>query len=544
MIGDGSRNVRLATADTKRRVNMPTPERVEVAIVGAGLGGLMTALRLAREGKQVAVFDGHYVAGGCATMFSRGPSKARYAFDVGLHYVGDCGEDGLVTELLDDVDLTIDWNPLDPDGFDTIVLPDMRFQIPVGRDRYRDRLVEAFPSERKGIDRYIRLLEEVETMAALTKNTPSGAKLAWTALTQARLVARQQHTTIGDFLDTCVRDPNLRAIILGQNGDYGVRPSRASALLHCGLANHYFKGAYYPKGGGQILADEAAAAIEALGGSIHLRRRVTKITSQDGAVSGIDVEEKDGSISHVQAKTVVSNADLIRTLNELMDNDDVTGRWSGRSQKMEMGAALYILCLGIQGNLSEDGFKRTNYWRFASNDFEELYDRIDAGDLTPHCAYLTSASLKDPGTGGHAPDGVTSLEIMTVSPGDFGVWGTTEEAALRGGYRQSLQYKAAKEQVEEGLIDHMEALFPGTRDRIVFRESATPVTQTRYTRASAGSGYGLACTPAQFMKGRPGYRGPLKGLYFAGANTRAGHGIVGAMLSARHCARRVIRDGA
>ena len=78
----------------------------------------------------------------------------------------------------------------------------------------------------------------------------------------------------------------------------------------------------------------------------------------------------------------------------------------------------------------------------------------------------------------------------------------------------------------------MEAMFPGTRERIVFRESATPVTHTRYTRASAGSGYGLACTPAQFMKGRPGYRGPLTGLYFAGANTRAGHGIVGAMLSA------------
>ena len=542
MIQDGDRTVRLATADSKKRVTCPTPDHVDVAIIGAGLGGLMSALRLARAGKSVAVFDGHYVAGGCATMFSRGPRKARYAFDVGLHYVGDCGENGLVPELLNDVDLNIEWHPLDPDGFDTIVLPDMQFKIPVGRDRYRERLVDAFPSERKGIDRYVRLLEEVETMGKLTQSSPSGATLAWTALTKARLVARHQHTTIGDFLDTCTNDPNLRAIILGQNGDYGVRPSRASALLHCGLANHYFKGAYYPKGGGQIIADQAADAIEALGGSIHLRRRVTKITSEAGAVTGINVEEKDGSISHVSAKTVISNADIIRTLDELLAPEDVTGRWEGRTADMEMGAALYILCLGVSGDLSEDGFKRTNYWRFASNDFEAMYDGIDQGDITPHCAYMTSASLKDPGTGGHAPEGVTSLEIMTVSPGDFGVWGTTEEAALRGGYRQSLDYKAAKEQVEEGLIDHMEAMFPGTRERIVFRESATPVTHTRYTRASAGSGYGLACTPAQFMKGRPGYRGPLAGLYFAGANTRAGHGIVGAMLSARQCVRRVLND--
>ena len=68
------------------------------------------------------------------------------------------------------------------------------------------------------------------------------------------------------------------------------------------------------------------------------------------------------------------------------------------------------------------------------------------------------------------------------------------------------------------------------------------MTHSRYTRASAGSGYGLAATPDQFLQKRHGYRGPAEGLYFAGASTRAGHGVVGAMLSGHQAAIRVGRD--
>jgi phytoene dehydrogenase-like protein len=73
-------------------------------------------------------------------------------------------------------------------------------------------------------------------------------------------------------------------------------------------------------------------------------------------------------------------------------------------------------------------------------------------------------------------------------------------------------------------------------------ESATPVTHTRYTWAASGSGYGIAATPEQFMDRRPGYRGPVPGLYLCGASTRAGHGIVGAMMSGYQAAKRAARE--
>ena len=154
--------VHVPTAKTHARVSAPVPDRVDVAVIGAGLGGLMTAARLAKRGRKVAVLDSHYVAGGCATMFTRGTGEQRVNFDVGLHYVGDCGPGGRIPELLREVGVDVDWRPLDPDGFDELVFPDLRFRIPADRGLYRDRLVAAFPKEKTGIDRYVRMTGDEE----------------------------------------------------------------------------------------------------------------------------------------------------------------------------------------------------------------------------------------------------------------------------------------------------------------------------------------------------------------------------------------------
>src|SRR5262249_10688931 len=96
--------------------------------------------------------------------------------------------------------------------------------------------------------------------------------------------------------------------------------------------------------------------------------------------------------------------------------------------------------------------------------------------------------------------------------------------------------------LEADMIARFDRLFPGVAKDIVYRESATPITHQRFTRATDGTGYGLAATPAQFLKNRPGYRGPLPGLYLCGASTRAGHGIVGAMMGGEQVARRIAEE--
>jgi phytoene dehydrogenase-like protein len=525
------------------RVRGRIPERVDVAIVGCGLGGLMAAAHLARRGMRVACFDSHYVAGGCATHFSRRHASGRYRFDVGLHYIGDCGPDGKIPEMLREVGVEQQFVPLDPDGFDVLEFPDFRFRIPVSTDLYRERLLALFPGERRGIDRYLAFLHQMHTVAPRVdaNNGKLTPRLLLDIALNGRLLALYQHRTLAAFLDTCTHDPKLRAVLVAQNGDYGLPPSEVAALLHIGLADHYFRGAFYPKGGGQMIADKLAAAVEAAGGTIHLRRGIARILIEGGRAVGVRTEPGHGGVFDVRAGVVISNADYKRTFLNLIDPEQVPAAYLKRVQQSRMGGAVFLTCLGIRGDL-RPGLGANNVWQFDDYDTERGYRWTPGEAPMPRGSYITSASLKDPGTTTHAPPGITSVEVMALVPGQAEVWGVDPAGATSWRYKKDTAYHALKERIEEDLVTRLDRLLPGTRERIVYRESATPVTQTRFTRASDGTGYGLALTPDQFQGNRPGFRGPIRGLYLAGASTRANHGIFGALLSGKKAAEKVLED--
>lgn len=529
------------TYKTRDRVKCEPPAEVDVAIIGAGLGGLSAGAFLAQQGVKVAVFDQHYVAGGCCTQFSRGGPNARYNFDIGLHYIGDCADDGMIPRIMNAAGTNIEYLPMDQDGFDTLVFPDFNFRIPAGHDNYRNRLLEQFPQERKGIDRYVRFLKEIDAlMRNMSKN--QGAMTwgtAFQALTRGRLAAKYQNATLSDLLDTCTDNEQLRAVIAGQSGDYGIAPSKVSASLHAGLVNHYFTGAYYPKGGGQVVADELAERIENLGGTVHLRRGIEKILIDDGKITGIRTEKYKNAQFDVKTNKVISNADLQMTLNHLVGNDNLPEEWQQRSERFEMAASIFMTYLGIKGDMRERGMGNTNYWQFDSYDMETFYA---ATDMKPRGSYITCSSIKEQGAGHHAPEGVQALEAMTILPGNPEYWGTSQQGGAQWDYKKSDEYLALKEGIENDMIKRVDDLFPGSRENIVFTESSSPMTHIRFTRATNGTGYGIAATPEQFMANRPGYSGPVEGLYFAGASTRAGHGVLGSLMSGYRAARRVARE--
>jgi len=530
---------------TRARQRNPLPESADVVVVGCGLGGLTAAAYLSKAGLKVCALDSHYVAGGCGTVFSRGPSNARYHFDVGLHYVGDCGPDGTLPRILEETgSAPVDFLPMDPDGYDTLVFPDFEFKVPVGLDRYRDRLLERFPSEKKGIDKYVRLLSGVREVGAEMDKTGGNLspKILWKVLTRYPQLARFQSATMGSYLDGVTRDPKLRAVILGQNGDYGLPPSKVSAMLHAGLADHYFKGAYYPRGGGQVLADRLAQTIEANGGSIHLRRPVGKILIEDGRAVGIETAaRRNHPAERVRAKLVISNADLMKTLRDLVGVDHLPTAWRQRlSRGFEQPASLFLTCLGVKGELTP-AMQRSNYWVFDDYDFDRQYADAERDAVPrPRGAYITSASVKDPETPHHAPRGFSSLEVMSLIPGDPKRWGVPPGELDDWGYKRNDVYHERKDAFEAALLGYLERRFPGLSERIVFKESATPVTHQRFAGSTDGVSYGIALTPAQFGRGRPGYDAILPGLHLCGASTRANHGIVGAMSSGRAVARAAV----
>ena len=152
-----------------------------------------------------------------------------------------------------------------------------------------------------------------------------------------------------------------------------------------------------------------------------------------------------------------------------------------------------------------------------------------AEEFDPHPpVYITSASAKDPGSHGHAPEGCSTIELMTWATPSLETWGIRPEEEA-GKYSKQEGYLAAKDNIIEQLIDTAEGVVGELRGHILWKEAATPMTQTRYTMSSEGSCYGIELATDQFGPLRPDFKTSIDGLYLAGVSTRSGHGIVGAM---------------
>jgi phytoene dehydrogenase-like protein len=463
-----------------------------------------------------------------------------YEFDVGLHYVGDCGPDGLIPRILRAAGaLGVRFRELDPDGFDTYHFPDFVFRVPRSVDEFRRRLLEVFPSEAKGIDRYLRLLREAWSLTQI-----AGPVSALRTLPRALLALRWRSDTLAAFLDTCTSDVRLRAVLAGQLGTYAQPPSRAPLLAHALVAGHYFHGAYYPEGGGQVIADRLAESIEAHGGKILLRARVLRILVEQGRAAGVELENRHVGRRVIRAPIVISNADLKHTVLDLVGREHLPAATIARTASYEMSPALAMVYLGIRRDLHAEGVANSNHWVYSDYDFEPEYAAARAGQFysTPAC-YISLASLKDPSNPRLAPPGVTNLQLMTVVPSSPEAWGTTPEDAASGAYRRSEGYQWRKHELCERLLDQAERAFPGLRRDIVYRELSTPLTHTRFTGSTGGTSYGIAVTPEQFLLRRPGPTTDIPGLYLAGASLRTLHGIAGVMMSGLMAAANVAGMG-
>jgi all-trans-retinol 13,14-reductase len=516
-------------------------EKYDAIVVGGGIGGLTTAALLSQRGLSVLVLEMHYELGGCATVFGRKGKGQGYEFDVGLHYIGDCAKGGLIPRILHSAGVNdIDFLEQDPGGFDTLYFPDFQFRIPRGVDNFRERLVEAFPAEVKGIDRYIKLLRQVWEIMGIHARPTTALRV----LPKSLLALRYLNATVGEFLDTCTNDPRLRAILTGQLGVYHQPPSRASLMGHAGVSMHFLQGSFYPAGGGQVLSDRLAESIEGKGNKILLRTKVQRVLLEGGRAVGVEFSNNALGVRRAYAPIVISNADLKRTMLNLVGEQNLSSGVARKTREYEMSPGMGIVYLGVKRDFAKEGLANTNLRIYPSYDYESSYEDVQKGIFPdrPH-VFVGNASLKDPHNPNVAPPGVSNIQLMSVTPSSFKSWNITEAEYENGTYRKNKGYLEAKERFAESVIKETERVLPGLSNDIVFKEVSTPITLMRYTDASNGTSYGMSLLPSQFLHRRPGAKTEIKGLYLCGANLRSGHGIFGAMTSGVEAAASVVGKG-
>jgi all-trans-retinol 13,14-reductase len=140
------------------------PEKLDAIVIGSGIGGLTAAALLASKGKRVLVVEQHDVAGGCThTFVDKG-----YEFDTGLHYVGgnmDCPKTSPLRKLMDAItDGNVEWDEQD-EIFDMAVVGNERFGMHKDKKRTMNALIEKFPSEKAGIEKFFGLMDWVTLLS-------------------------------------------------------------------------------------------------------------------------------------------------------------------------------------------------------------------------------------------------------------------------------------------------------------------------------------------------------------------------------------------
>lgn len=506
----------------------------DAIVVGSGMGGLVCAAYLAVSGRRVLVLEQHDVAGGNSHVFRR---RRAYEFDVGVHYLGDCGPGGLLPAIFSGLGLDgrVTYREMDRGGFDRIVLPGLTVDVPVGWEAYTKRLTAALPAQSAGIERFTRICAAVaaETRSMmLSDGEPSLADL----LARTPVTAEWGRRTLSELFDHCGLTPRARTVLAAQSPNYGMGPRQATVSTHAAVTDHYLRGAYYPEGGGQVLAAALVEALEAHGGELRTKRRVERILVEDGRVTGVGMT--DGDV--LSAPLVVSNADYSRTVFDLVGEEHFGRRVVSRTRRAKMALPLATLYIATDKELPAR--PNANLWWYRDDDIENYYEQVAKESISPvPFLFASFASLKDPGTAAVCPPGHSNFQVMTLCPPGYDYWGVNNGPAAGERYRRNEGYQRRKAELTESMLSAAEEALGPFREHIVHLETATPITHERYTLATGGTPYGLAEWGG--TGSRPDTRTSIEGLHMVGTNTRHGTGITGSAAGGMALAGQILGRG-
>merc|ERR1712223_304567 len=276
------------------------PQNVDAIIIGSGIGGMTTGVLMAKSGKKVLVLEQHDQAGGCChTFIDKG-----YEFDVGIHYVGEVAKGELNRTLVDQItDGQLEWQKME-DEFDhvTIGYGDEKKTIPVieGEGKWKEYLLERFPDEKDGIEKYFKLVEEVKDFEVL------GGLLKFLPLWASWLIAKSgilklfcgywsgdMKNSTWDIVEGLTKNKDLQTVLTYCWGDYGSPPNESHFVMQGLLINHFVhSGGYYPIGGASEIAYNMIPIIEKSGGKVLVKADVTEIIcNNQGEACGVLVKK-------------------------------------------------------------------------------------------------------------------------------------------------------------------------------------------------------------------------------------------------------------
>lgn len=494
-----------------------TDPGASAVVIGAGLGGLASAMRLGAKGYRVTVFDRLGEPGGRGGSITQGGHR----FDLGPTIV-------TVPQILRELwaacgrefDRDVTLRPMDP--FYEIRWPDgATFTARQDEDAMRAEVARLSPGDMAGYERFLRDAEAryhvgyeglgrrpMHRFADLLKVLPTFARLRADRSVHAHAAAR-------------VRDERLRFALSFHPLFIGGDPFHVTSMYI--LVSHLEKafGVHYAMGGVQAIAHAMVRVIEDQGGEVLLNTEVDAILAGRGRASGVRLT--DGTA--FRADVVVSNADPGWTYDHLM-RDLPRRRWTpARLKRARWSMGLFVWYFGTKGTRGLWGDAGHHTILVGPRYRAHVRDIFIRGRLAPDMSlYVHRPSVTDPSV---APDGGDTFYALAPVPHlghDNGVdWAERAEP-----YRRQVQ-QVLESRLLPGLSDHLS-------ESLVF----TPDTFRDRYLSPLGAGFSIEPRILQSAWFRPhNVSEELPGLYLAGAGTHPGAGVPGVIGTAEVLAQLV-----
>lgn len=488
--------------------------KVDVVVIGGGVGGLSAAIRLAAAGKRVAVLEQNAAVGGKMSQIEQdgfrwdtGPSviTMRSVFEELFAAAG---------RRLDDYLTLLPVEPL------------TRYFYPDGTriDATRDltRMAEQIAAlDKRDVEGYFDFLEYAARLHRITGpvfvyNQPPTLR-TFLGVPVSDMVRVDPWLTMDQAIRRRVHSPQLRQLLARFATYVGASPYQAPATLSVIAHVEMTGGVWYPRGGVYQIAAAMVKLAGELGVEIHTQTPVAAITVEQGAATGAVTMDGRRFI----ADAVIANVDVTTVYEHLLPHDIAPQRRAAL-KRCETSCSGYVLLLGVEGTHEQLAHHNIFFNRNYRSEFDDIFHR----GAPPHdpTIYLAITSKSDPS---HAPPGCENWFVLVNAPplGDGFDW-AQQEAAYRTLVLETL--------ARYGL---------DIRTRIRSEHRLTPADIRRLTGAWRGALYGISSNQALNAFRRPHNRCPdVHSLYFAGGTTHPGGGVPMVTLSGKVAAELVLAD--
>lgn len=484
----------------------------KVIIVGAGIAGIASAIRLRAQGLEVEVFEANNYPGGKLTAFS----QDGFRFDAGPSLF-------TMPQLVDELFELMGENP--SDHFRYLRLSHTchyfwndgsAFEAPANPEEFVSAASETFQESELALSRHMRkakwLYEKthfifLERSLHRMRNYMSLRVLKSFAQLWRMDLLKTMHSANQKRL----KNPKLVQLFDRFATYNGSNPYRAPGILNIipSLEHHF--GTYLPQGGMHDITTALFELAMRHGVVFHFGQKVERIVTGKG-VQGVSID----GVLHA-ADIVVSNMDVVPTYRKLLPHESAPER----ALNQERSSSAIIFYWGINATFPQLDLHNI----FFSDHYREEFDHIfQKGSLHPDPTVYVNITSKY--VTGDAPEGCENWFVMINAPGNKGQ-----------------EWDRLVAEAKENIIRKLNSVLDCQLEELIVTERVLdPRGIEMNTSSYQGSLYGSASNARLAAIFRhPNFNDRVKGLYFCGGSVHPGGGIPLCLNSARIVAEEVKR---